>query len=68
MQYRQFVGSLDGLAFLPLADVRQGMSYLTLNTPQGSGNYFLSNACKYFDMTEYDHESTNLIYKVWNTI
>lgn len=49
MEFRQFAGSLDGLAFLPLADVRRGMAHLILRTLQGSGNYFLSNACNYFD-------------------
>ena len=43
---KHFVGMLDGLALLPLADVPAGMAHLRANTPQ-----HLDDVINYFDAT-----------------
>lgn len=45
---RQFIGMLDGLAFLPLADVDAGMALLRANVPQVDG---VQDVVDYFDAT-----------------
>ena len=45
-EIKHFVGMLDGLAFLPLADVEEGMALLKNATPEG-----LEELVDYFDST-----------------
>ena len=45
---KHFCGMLDGLAFLPLADVADGIQFLKSNTPAVDG---LTDLVSYFEMT-----------------
>ena len=46
MDVKHFCGMLDGLAFLPLDDVLEGLTYLRDNPPEG-----LESLIDYFDST-----------------
>ena len=47
-EVRMFYGMLDGLAYLPIADVEDGMRYVRQNIPDVDG---LIHLVKYFDNT-----------------
>jgi hypothetical protein len=47
-EVRLFCGMIDGLAFLPLADVQEGMRYLRCHVPQVEG---MEDLLDYFDVT-----------------
>ena len=48
---KHWCGMLDALAFLPLADVAEGMSYTRANMPMGDGLESLADLVDYFDAT-----------------
>lgn len=48
---KQWCGMLDGLAFLPLSDVGEGMRYLRTHMPQGDECDNLIDLIDYFDST-----------------
>ena len=57
MKYREqqrvkhFCGMLDGLAFLPLDDIKQGLDYLRQVIPTGEGLDDMTTLVDYFDAT-----------------
>ena len=52
---RHFIGMLDGLAFLPVDDVPDGMLYLRDNIPEG-----LDPLVDYFDLTSVTGSATEV--------
>ena len=48
---RQFIGMIDGLAFLPVSEVADGMKFLRANAPVGDAFDGLGDLLDYFDAT-----------------
>ncbi|KAL8577385.1 hypothetical protein ACOMHN_060207 [Nucella lapillus] len=48
-EFRLFCGMMDGLAFLPLNDVQEGMAFLRINLPQDPPE--VEDLLNYFDQT-----------------